>query len=81
MSSSNTLLATSFSVDKIANAQYISFIGRQVGAEQYLLRVRIATDGSVILHVMRGGTAIGAGFTVPGLTIVPGDGRTTWRSR
>ncbi|MDN3497539.1 PKD domain-containing protein, partial [Planococcus sp. APC 4015] len=72
VSSSSTRLAASFSVDKIANAQYISFIGRQVGSNQYLLRVRIATDGSVILHVMRNGTAIGAGYTVPGLTLTPG---------
>lgn len=72
LSSSRTQLAATFSVDKIANAQYISFIGRQVGANQYLLRVRVAADGSVMLHVMRGGTAIGAAYTVPGLTISPG---------
>ncbi len=72
VSSTSTRLTATFSVDKIANAQYISFIGRQVGANQYLLRARIATDGSVILHVMRGGTAIGAGYTVPGLTVTPG---------
>ncbi|MDN3497515.1 PKD domain-containing protein, partial [Planococcus sp. APC 4015] len=73
VSSSSTRLATTFSVDKIANAQYISFIGRQVGSNQYLLRARIATDGSVILHVMRNGTAIGAAYNVPGLTITPGE--------
>ncbi len=72
VSSTSTRLSARFMVDKIANAQYISFIGRQVGTEQYLLRARIAADGSVILHVMRGGTAIGAGYTVPGLTVVPG---------
>ncbi|MDN3497572.1 hypothetical protein QL996_16650, partial [Planococcus sp. APC 4015] len=72
VSSANTKLSASFSVDKVANAQYISFVGRQVGAEQYLLRVRTATDGSVILHVMRGGTAIGAAYNVPGLTVTPG---------
>ncbi len=72
VSSANTKLAASFTVDKIANAQYIYFIGRQVGADQYLLRVRVAADGSVMLHVMRGGTAIGASYTVPGLTITPG---------
>ena len=72
VSSASSRLVASFSVDKIASAQYISFIGRQVGAEQYLLRVRVAADGTVQLLAMRGGTAIGASYTVPGLVIVPG---------
>jgi PKD repeat protein len=72
VSSVNTRVAASFSVDKIANAQYISVIGRQVGADQYILRVRVATDGSVQLNMLRNGTAVGAGVTAPGVTIVPG---------
>ncbi len=72
VASSSSRLSASFSVDKIASAQYISFIGRQVGTEQYLLRTRVGADGSVILNVMRGATAVGAAYTVPGLTIVPG---------
>ncbi|BDV31634.1 PKD domain-containing protein [Microbacterium terricola] len=72
VSSANTRLTASFSVDKIAAAQYISFIGRQVGAEQYLMRVRVAADGTIQLLMMRGSGAIGSSFTVPGLVIVPG---------
>ncbi|MDN3496108.1 PKD domain-containing protein [Planococcus sp. APC 4015] len=72
ISQTSGTVATTFSVDKIAHAQYISVIGRQVGSEQYLLRVRVASDGTLQLHVMRNGTAIGAGFAVPGTTIAPG---------
>ncbi|WP_439591349.1 PKD domain-containing protein [Microbacterium sp.] len=72
VSSTSTRVATTFSVDKIAAAQYISVIGRQVGSEQYLLRLRVGADGGATLLAMRGGTAIGANYVVPGLTITPG---------
>lgn len=72
VSSTRTRISAVLSVDKIADAHYVMLIGRQVGAEQYLLRLRIGSNGSAILHVMRGGTAVGAAFTVPGVTIVPG---------
>ncbi|WP_439591355.1 PKD domain-containing protein [Microbacterium sp.] len=69
VSSANTTVSATFTVDKIANGQYVALVGRQVGADQYILRSRIASDGSVIVYVLRNGTAIGAGFTVPGLTV------------
>jgi hypothetical protein len=71
-SSANTRLVASFSVDKIANAQYISLIGRGVGSSQYLLRVRVAGDGTAQLLVMNGGAAIGGSVTVPSLVMTPG---------
>ncbi|WP_439591356.1 PKD domain-containing protein [Microbacterium sp.] len=72
VSRTSATVSATFSVDKIANSQYVAIVGRQVGANQYILRLRIAADGSVILYVLNGGTAIGAGYTVPGLTITPG---------
>ncbi|MDN3496858.1 PKD domain-containing protein, partial [Planococcus sp. APC 4015] len=72
VSSTRTRISAVLSVDKIADAHYIMLIGRQVGSEQYLLRLRVAANGSAMLHVLRGGTAIGAAYTVPGVTIVPG---------
>ncbi len=68
----NTTISATFKVDKVANGQYIQVIGRQVGVDQYILRARIAGDGTVQLYVLRNGTPIGAAFTVPDVVIAPG---------
>ncbi|MDN3497545.1 hypothetical protein QL996_16510, partial [Planococcus sp. APC 4015] len=72
VSTTRARMSASFTVDKVAEAHYIWLVGRQVGTQQYMLRVRIDSDSSVVLHVMRGGTAVGAGVTVPGLSVVAG---------
>jgi PKD repeat protein len=72
VSTVNAKVTATFSVDKIANGQYITVIGRQVGVDQYLLRARVAGDGTVQLYVLRNAVAVGAGYTVPGLVITPG---------
>ena len=72
VSSSSALVTTTFSVDKVANGTYVQAIGRQVGSDQYIARVRIAGDGSAMLYVLRNGTPLGAGVSVGGVTITPG---------
>lgn len=72
VSRTSATISATFAVDKIANGQYIALVGRQVGAGQYLLRLKIATGGAATLYVLNGGTLIGASYPVPGLTITPG---------
>lgn len=72
VSSSNTRITASFSVDKIAAGHQINLIGRRVGSDAYSVRAQIAADGTVKLVVLRNATNIGAAYTVPGLVVTPG---------
>ena len=51
---------------------YLSLLGRTVGADDYRTRVRLNADGTVVLQLMRGSTALRTA-TVPGLTLATGD--------
>ncbi|RWZ59600.1 PKD domain-containing protein [Labedella populi] len=74
-----------------ANAQYVSVIGRKVGSDSYSARVRAGKDGSVHLHVLQNGSAIGggklsdvtyaAGATLSVRVQVTGTGTTTVRAK
>ncbi|MFG6492868.1 PKD domain-containing protein [Microbacterium sp. P03] len=73
VSSANTRVTAQFSVDKLVEGQYISVVGRQVGASQYILRARPEAGGGVRLYVLRDTTALGASFLVPGMTLAAGE--------
>ena len=72
LSVTNTDTTAEFSVDKLIDATYVGINGREVGAEFYNSRIRIAANGTVQLYVLRTSTAVGAAYTVPGMVIVPG---------
>ncbi|WP_349309732.1 PKD domain-containing protein [Microbacterium sp. MM2322] len=71
--STSTTLSGTFTVDKINEGMYVGIIARRVGTTQWLVRARIAADGSVKLNVLRGdSTSVGAAVTGTGLTIAAG---------
>ncbi|MET0887154.1 MAG: PKD domain-containing protein [Mycetocola sp.] len=73
VSSTNTLITTEFSVDKVALGQYILIHGRTVAGTSYSLRIMVDTATTAKLWLLRGSsTAIGASVTVP-LTWVAND--------
>ena len=72
INSVSTRFSATFSVDKINDAMYVGAITRRVGDDQYMVRVRVAADGSARLHVLRGAsTAVGAAVE-SGVVITPG---------
>ena len=62
-----------FSVDKLVEAQYVSVVGRRVGSNNYLVRLRLQADGGVKMYLLQDGNLIGGAYTVPDLTMVPGE--------
>ncbi|MBX0299473.1 PKD domain-containing protein [Cryobacterium sp. 1639] len=51
---------------------YLALLGRTVENDDYRARVRLNADGTVILQLLRGGTALRS-FPVPGVTPAVGD--------
>ncbi|BDV29518.1 PDK repeat-containing protein [Microbacterium terricola] len=77
--STSTTLRGTFTVDKVNEGMYIGLIARRVGTTQYLVRVRVAADGTVKLNLIRGdSTSVGAAVSNPGFTVVAGQ---TYRFR
>ncbi|WP_164734575.1 PKD domain-containing protein [Microbacterium lemovicicum] len=72
VSSSSARVTAEFSVDKLAEGQYVTVIGRQVGSAQYAARVRLAADGSVKLNMLEGSNGVGPTVT-PTLKVVAGE--------
>ncbi|WP_394289173.1 PKD domain-containing protein [Microbacterium sp.] len=71
--STSTTLSGSFTVDKLNEGMYVGIIARKVGTTQWLVRARLAADGTVRLNVIRGdSTSVGAAVSVTGLTIAAG---------
>ncbi|SDH23127.1 PKD repeat-containing protein [Microbacterium sp. 77mftsu3.1] len=71
--STSTRISGTFTVDKVNEGMYVGVIARRVGSTQWLIRARIAADGTVKLNVLRGdSTSVGAAVTVTGLTIAAG---------
>lgn len=62
-----------FSVDKLIEANYVAIVGRQVGTEQYVARLRLGADGGLRMFLLRGsGTQLGTTYTAP-FAVVPGE--------
>lgn len=73
VSSTNTRVDAVFSVDSLVEGQYVSVVGRRVGATNYIARLRLQADGGVKLYLLQdGATSIAPVLQVP-LTIVPGE--------
>lgn len=71
--STSTRLTGSFTIDKINEGMYVGVIARRVGTTQWMVRVRIAADGTVKLNVLRGDSvSVGAAVVPTGLTIAAG---------
>ena len=65
-------MTTEFSVDKVVEGTYVAVVGRQVGTDYYVARLRMQADGQVRLYVLRNSSAIATSYLVPNLTVVPG---------
>jgi PKD repeat protein len=66
-------LTADFSVDRLSEGTYISLVGRQIGTETYVTRLRLQADGKSKLYLLRGsGTALGT-VVSPDTTFVPGE--------
>ena len=74
VSSSATEVLVTVGADKVptGGGAFVSVQGRRVGTEYYAARLRLQADGSVQLHVTRGGTPVNGGV-VSGLTYAAGD--------
>ena len=73
VSSQSSRMTAEFSVDKLSEGTYVSLVGRQVGTENYVARLRLQADGGAKLYLLRGsGTALGTFYT-PNLTFAPGE--------
>lgn len=73
VSSANTRVDAVFSVGSLVEAQYVSVVGRRVGTNNYIARLRMQADGGVKLYLLQdGAAAIAPTLQVP-LTIVPGE--------
>jgi PKD repeat protein len=72
VSSTRARITAEFSVDKVVEGHYIALVGRQVGVDQYIARVRIAADGSAKLYILQNANAVRPSFSVPDLVIQPG---------
>jgi PKD repeat protein len=74
--SQTSRVTAEFSVDKLyagsSEGAYVALVGRQVGSDQYVGRIVIQPSGAVRLYLLRNWDALAAMYTVPGLTIVPG---------
>lgn len=71
--STSTTMSGSFTVDKVNEGMYVGVIARRVGTTQWLVRARIAADGTVKLNVLRGdSTSVGAAVSPAGLTVTAG---------
>ncbi|WP_307377114.1 PKD domain-containing protein [Microbacterium sp. W4I20] len=72
VSSKNSDLLAKFTVDRTGAGYSWTLIGRQVGSDNYSARVRFEAGNTMRLYILRGETAIGTSYVVPG-TYTPGD--------
>jgi hypothetical protein len=70
------LTTATFSVDKVVEGLYVGLVGRQVGSDQYVARLRTQADGQARLFLLQNFNNVQASALVPGLVIEPG---TTYR--
>ncbi|MEW2012577.1 MULTISPECIES: PKD domain-containing protein [Microbacterium] len=71
--STSTRLSGSFTIDKVNEGMYVGFVARRVGTTQWMVRARIAANGTVKLNVLRGeSVSVGAAVAPAGLTIAAG---------
>lgn len=71
--STSTRLSGSFTIDKVNEGMYVGVVARRVGTTQWLVRARVAADGTVKLNVLRGDSvSVGAAVVPAGLTIAAG---------
>jgi PKD repeat protein len=70
VSSSAARTTAEFSLDRIITANYVTVVGRQVGTSYYAARLRMASDGTAQLIVLRNvgttQTQVGAVINLPG---------------
>lgn len=75
VASQSTRVTAEFSVDELGEGNYVTVVGRQVGAETYSTRLRLQADGGAKLYLLRGsGTVLGGSFTqLPPQSFVAGE--------
>jgi PKD repeat protein len=73
VSQTGVRLDADFSVDNISGDTYLSFIGRQVGTEYYVAKLRLQANGKGLFYLFRSaGNLIGAPVYTPSLVFQPG---------
>lgn len=78
VSAAQSDLTGAWSVDRRPNAgaAYLSFTGRRVGSDDYRAKIRVGTDGALVLYLTRvvgGAETTLATAALPGLTVQGGD--------
>ncbi|MFB4354656.1 PKD domain-containing protein [Microbacterium sp. LS_15] len=71
VASKNSDITTKFSVDRTGAGYSWTLIGRQVGSDNYSARVRFEAGNTMRVYILRGETAIGSSYVLPG-TYTPG---------
>lgn len=71
VSSLNTRVTAEFTVDKNPEGSYIALVGRQVGSDYYIGRVRLAADRSARLNLLQTLNGVGPAYDLP-FPIEPG---------
>ncbi|WP_449407513.1 PKD domain-containing protein [Microbacterium maritypicum] len=66
VSSKNSDLTAKFSVDRTGAGYSWTLIGRQVGSDNYSARVRFEAGDTMRIYILRGETAIGSSYVLPG---------------
>lgn len=72
ISSTRTVTTATFATDKVVEGLYVGLVGRQVGADQYVARLRTQADGQARLYLLQNFNNVQASALVPGLVITPG---------
>jgi PKD repeat protein len=66
VSSKNTDTVAKFTVDRTGAGYSWTMFGRQVGSDNYSARVRFEAGNTMRVYILRGETAIGASYVLPG---------------
>ncbi len=66
VSSKNSDITAKFSVDRTGAGYSWTLIGRQVASDNYSARVRFEAGNTMRVYILRGETAIGASYVLPG---------------
>lgn len=73
VSSANSRIDAVFSVDSLVEAQYVALVGRRVGTNNYIARLRLQADGGVKMYLLQdSATSLAPSLLLP-ITIVPGE--------
>ncbi|RMB58146.1 PKD domain-containing protein [Tessaracoccus antarcticus] len=72
ISSTSTRVEAVFSVDKLVEAQYVAVVGRRIGPNSYIARLRLQSDGGAKLYLLDNSTSLAPFLTIPAGTITPG---------